>query len=329
MRSLAKWTARWSAAAAAALVLAGCTTGGDSVSEPTNAVANMPWKVTLNHEAITMQTGSVLQLEATPLRLDGSVMTDAPAVTWTTSDTAIKVDATGKITASSAVPYGRVFATIQGVSGGIYWTVSDTAQVTISDTLYHFSAYKMWLDGPTTIPLNVWRNFDAVLLDGSGQPLLDEDGDPIWPNTSYSTDAPSDLYSLYTGGGQGHNLGTVKVKAQAYLFGTVYTDSVTLKLTWPDTVTLYISRVNYSATPSPSAMAQTDITIQTGGVVKFYNQNTTLPADIKFDDLGSVIGGDIPVVAGYPGSPVTFPTPGKYTWSSSLGFKGTITVVNP
>lgn len=317
---LAAGTAVWLAAAM------GCRTDGNSVTQPKNGISTLPWKLTLNYKGITMQTGQSLQLQATATTAGGDTLSGLPAITWTSSDTGIKVDATGKITSHTPVAYARVIAKIQDMASN--WTIADTAIVTTSDTLYHFTQYKMWLDGPTVVPLNVWRNYDAVLTDGSGQPLVDEDGDVIYPNTYYFTTAPTSQYSLGTGGGQGNNLGTVKVWASAWIFGTVYRDSVTLQFISPDTVHLYIQRVSPSATPSPSAMSQTDITILQGGVVYFYNQNPTLPADIEFDDLTQAVGGNIPVVpTSYPGAPVTFPNAGKFTYHSSLGFQGTITVV--
>lgn len=313
-------TALWLAAAV------GCRTGGDSVTQPKNGIGTLPWKLTFNYEAITMQTGQSLQLQATATTASGDTLTGLPPITWTSSDTGVKVDATGKITSNTPVDYARVIGKIQSITGD--WTIADTAIVTTSDTLYHFTQYKMWLDGPTVVPLNVWRNFDAVLTDASGQPLVDADSDVIYPNTHYRTTAPPSQYSLYTGGGQGNNLGTVKVWATAYMFGTVYQDSVTLQFVSPDTVQLYIQRVSSTANPSPSAMSQTDITILQGGTVYFLNQNSTKPADIVFDDQTHVVGGNIPVVTtSYPGTPVTFPNTGKFTYHSSLGFQGTITVV--
>jgi hypothetical protein len=58
-------TALWLAAAM------GCRTGGDSVTQPKNGISTLPWKLTFNYEAITMQTGQSLQLQATATTASG------------------------------------------------------------------------------------------------------------------------------------------------------------------------------------------------------------------------------------------------------------------
>jgi hypothetical protein len=254
---------------------------------------------------------------------------------WTTNDTALKVDENGNVTSSGPVRDGLVFATVTDPEGA--WILMDTAIVTTVDTAYHFSGYKLWLQGgqgDTVVPMAVANNFNAVLLDESGQPLTDANGNLISPATIYTTNAPYAALQVYTNPyprAVAYNIGTFKVWAQSYIFGTTYRDSVIFRITYPMTVTLYIQKViPGNGIASPSAMSQTDITIVQGGSVNFWNQNTTLPADIEFDDLAHVVGGDIPVVrTSRPGSTVTFPNTGKFTYHSSLGFSGTITVVTP
>ena len=80
--------------------------------------------------------------------------------------------------------------------------------------------------------------------------------------------------------------------------------------------------------PSPSFMARTDQTILKGGKVTFINSNPTLPCSVVFDDEANVVGGNIPVVPASPGKAVTFPNTGKFTYKTSFGATGTITVVD-
>jgi hypothetical protein len=317
---------------AAALMLAGgCQTSGDSIIQPKNRVNDVPWFLPLNYNAITMLTTDAVQLQATPMTVDSVPITgNIPPVVWTTSDTALKVDATGRVTSSGPVRTGLVFATMTDPDEG--WTLVDTATVTTVDTMYHFSGYQLLPQGgvgDTVIPMAVANNFNAVLLDGSGQPLRDGAGALISPTASYTTDAPFQSFQVYLSPyprATAYNVGTFTVRASSYLFGTVYNASVTYRITYPQAVTLNIQRMTPGTGPSPSAMSQRDITIVQNGTVRFVNQNTTLPADIVFDDLGSVVGGNIPVVS-TSGSTVTFPNVGKFTYHSSLGFTGTITVV--
>jgi hypothetical protein len=323
---------RWSMLAAALVLAGGCQTSGDSIIQPENHVDEIPWFLPLNYNAITMLTTDAIQLQATPMTVDSVPITgEIPPVIWTTSDTALKVDATGRVTSSGPVRAGLVFATMSNPTEG--WTLIDTAIVTTVDTVYHFAGYQLLPQGgvgDTVIPMAVANNFNAVLLDASGQPLRDAGGALISPTASYTTDAPFQSLQVYLSPyprATAYNVGTFTVRASSYLFGTVYRDSVTYRITYPRAVTLYIQRMVPGTGDSPSAMSQTDITIIQGGTVNFRNQNTTLPADIVFDDLSSVVGGNIPVVSTGGGSIVTFPNVGEFTYHSSLGFTGTITVV--
>ena len=82
--------------------------------------------------------------------------------------------------------------------------------------------------------------------------------------------------------------------------------------------------------PSPSMMSQTDLTVIRGGKVGFRNMNPTDTVDIAFADQANVTGGDIPALRSTsPIAIVSFPNLGQYTYSSSKGFGGTITVVDP
>jgi hypothetical protein len=325
----------WPLFVAIVVLAGGCQPHGDSIIEPTNRADAIPWLLPLNYNAVTMRVGDVLQLTATPMTVDSVPISDTPPVMWTTSDTALKVDANGNVTSSGPVRNGLVFATVADADAG--WTLIDTAVVTTVDTMYHFSGYKLLQQGgaaDSVISMGVANNFNAVLLDASGQPLTDAGGNLISPTAIYTTNAPYQSMQVYTSPyprAVAYNVGTFTIWATSYIFGTTYRDSVTIRITYPVKVTLYIQKVvPGTGISSPSAMSQTDITIVQGGSVAFQNQNTTLPADIEFDDLASVVGGNIPVVStSSSGSVVTFPNVGKFTYHSSLGFSGTITVVTP
>lgn len=319
-------------AAISSVALSSCHISGDSILQPQNRANKIPWSIPVNYKAVTMLVGEAIQLTATPMTIEGEPMTGLPPIKWSTSDTALKVDATGKVTSSREVRNGLVFAQLVDPVNEI--TVWDTTIVTTVDTAFRFSGYQLLPAGgvgDTVIPMAVANNFNAVLLDESGQPLRDESGALIAPTAFYSTNAPYASLQVYTSPyprAVAYNVGTFTIRATSYLFGTLYSDSMIVRITYPLTVTLNIQRAVQGTAPSPSAMSQTDITISVGGRVNFLNQNPTLPADIKFDDLSQVVGGDIPVVSTTsPGSPVMFPNAGKFTYQSSLGFRGTITVV--
>jgi hypothetical protein len=321
-------------AGALAVGLASCT-GGESITRPTNDVASIAWDIQLNHRAVNMAVGSTVQLEAVPVTVDGTPIADASPITWVTPDTTIlAVDATGNLRAKKVVERALVVATIHNEEGN--WTIADSARVTVYPAVLPFSSFKMALGGPTLVTADDWRDFDAVLFDGSGNALLDAVGDTIYPVTDYVASKPQSVWYQggWNGGGSPNDTGVVKIEAHSYIFGQEYTDTVTFRLTYPDSAPVFIYRKSYNMDPSPSVPGQTDVTILKGGKIAFSNINTTLPADILFDDTTQVIGGNIPEVPmGYgwqtPPAIVEFPNTGTFTYHSpSLKFEGTITVVD-
>jgi hypothetical protein len=317
---------------------AGCT-NGDSVTQPKNNIDAVPWRLDLNYKAIVTSVGASVQLQATPVNADGEPLTGLPPVEWSVTDTSLNIDQTGKITAHQPQSSIIVYATIHSIDGN--WTIADTARVTVFDHPFAFSSFKMVLDGPTVLSAGDWRNFDAVLFDANGKPLKYADVDPTDPDTVnnylpityYTPSVGKDIWSQYNrwnGGASANNFGDFTLAAKSLIFGNVYTDTVNFRVTWPDSGSLYIYRVTYNLDPSPSIMSQTDITILQGGIVNFRNYNGSLPADIVFDDQTHVINGNMPsLVLDYQGENATFPYVGKYTYHSSLGFHGTVTVVSP
>lgn len=321
-------------AGALAVGLVSCT-GGESITRPENDVKTIPWDVQLNHRAVNMVTGTSVRLEAVPVTVEGVPIDDVPPVTWETPDTTlIAVDADGTMRAKKEVDRALVIATIHSAEGN--WTIADSARVSVYPAALSFSSFKMALAGPTLVTADDWRDFDAVLFDGSGNALLDAAGDTIYPVTDYVPSKPRSVWyqGAWSGGGSPNDTGMVKIEARSYIFGQEYQDTVTFRLTYPDSAPVFIYRKSYSMDPSPSIPGQTDVTILKGGKIAFSNINTTLNADILFDDTTQVIGGNIPEVPmGYgwqtPPAIVEFPNTGTFTYHSpSLKFEGTITVVD-
>ncbi|HEX6535311.1 MAG TPA: hypothetical protein VF041_12010 [Gemmatimonadaceae bacterium] len=316
------------------VALAGCTTGGDSITQPKNTIDEIPWRVMLNHHAVTTVIGEPVQLEATPVNVDGTPVPGLPPVQWIVGDSSVlSVDSTGKLVGLTEGDRVTVYARVHSLEGN--WTIEDTAKVSVVSAPYDFTSFGMLPDGPLLVPANVWRNYDAVLRDAGGSVLEAAPGDTIYPSTYYVSSEPKSTFSSssWWGGGQPKNLGQVTIHASAFMFGTQYEDSVTFTLTYPDSAGLYIFRVSSQLDPSPSMMGQTDITILKGGKIGFSNLNTTENVDIVFDDTTNAIGGNIPEVPqGYawqhPPAVVTFPNTGTFTYHSSKGFGGTVTVVD-
>ena len=306
-----------------------CVNGDSLTNPPTNdGRGAVPWGVNLNYHAINIAVGDQVQLAVNPVDASGAPMSGLPPVEYTVSDTSVKVDPSGKLTAVVAHANIQLVAKLHSVEGN--WTRTDTARITVVEAPYAIAGIRMVPDGPELQPSNQGRSFDAFAVDAAGNPLLDAAGDTIWPLTYYVASTPRKEYYLYnnwTGYGVARNLSEPKITGTTYVFGKSYSDSVKFRVTYPDTAVLYIHRVSYNLTPSPSAMSQTDLTILQGGSVRFQTLNTTKHDDIVFDDLANVVNGNIPVVTGYPGKFVTFPNVGAFTYHSTSGFHGTITVV--
>jgi hypothetical protein len=307
-----------------------CTNGDSLTNPPSNdGRGNVPWSVNLNYRAINIAVGQQVQLAVNPIDAEGAPMSGLPPLVYTVSDTSVKVDASGKLTAKAEHQNILLVARIQSVEGN--WTKADSARITVVDAPYPIAGIRMVPDGPELQPANQWRSFYAFAVDAAGNALLDAAGDTIRPKTHYVASTPRNQYYLWNsweGEGLGQNLSEPKITGTTYAFGNTYRDSVKFKVTYPDTGRLLIARVSYNLTKSPSAMSQTDLTILQGGTVLFLSLNTTKQDDIVFDDLANVVGGNIPVVrTSWPGDAVNFPKLGKFTYHSASGFKGTITVV--
>lgn len=320
------------AALLAVLALPLACTGGDSLTDPpsNDGQGTVPWSLGLNYHAINIAVGDQLELAVQPKDAAGNLMSGLPPVVYTVSDTSIKVDESGRLTAARARSNVLLVAKMQSLEGN--WTIADTARVTAVEAPYAAAGIRMVPDGPEVVPANEVRGFPAFAVDAAGNALLDAAGDTIFPTTYYQASTPRKQYYVsnsWSGYGYARNLSEPTVRGTSYIFGNVYQDSVRFKVVHPNAGVLYIYRVSYSLNPSPSEMGQTDLTILKGGTVKFVTYNTSQQDDIVFDDQANVVGGNIPKVPGFPGAIVTFPNVGQYTYKSSRGFQGTITVIEP
>lgn len=317
----------------------GCSVGDEKVTEPTFELSKLPWKLTLNHHSVITTKNTPVQLSYEVTNIKGERLTNIPDVVYTASDTSVHIDATGKVTASNASSLRFVYARIHDPEGN--WTVADTARFSIEETVFAFDKFKMALSTDTVVPMNISPTFQARLFYANGDTVRN----PAAPGatTPPSVRTPTAYYvstalanvwyqgtSRWTNRITPKNFGTTTIYATSHIFGQDYRDSIKLRSIYPDSVVINVHRVSYSLDPSPSAISQPDITILQNGKVNFLNGNTTASTDIVFDNQAGVINGNIPNPAGWPGSIVTFPNVGKFTYkSAALGpnFKGTITVI--
>lgn len=314
-----------------ALSIAGCSFGDSLTNPPDNSgKGTIPWALNLNHGAINVAVGESVQLSVSPVDADGKPLTGLPEVEYTTSDTAVKVNAQGVLVGSAPKANVLLVARMHSLEGN--WTIADSARVAVVETPYEARGLRMIPDGPELVPANHVRRFTAFATDAGGNALLTVEGDTIYPIAHYAASTPRREYYVannWSGIGYARNISEPTITATAYMFGEAYEDQVKFRVTWPDSAVLSIHRVSTTLNPSPSHMSQTDITVLQGGKVMFRSLNPTQEDDIVFDDLASVVDGNIPVVPANPGHAVIFPNVGKFTYKSSRGWTGTVTVVAP
>ena len=312
--------------------------GEDSITSPPvqSSKGSIPWEVNLQYEAMNVAVGEQVQLTISPRDVDGDPipLSNLPPVTFTASDTtAVRIDENGLLTALKPVSSVLVIATIEDKEVG--WKVADSSRVRVVAEPYAAEGFKLLMRSQAVQPANRNGNFFPMATDAAGQPLVTEEGDTISPLTYFEASVSRDQYyfsNSWSGSNTGiaRNLSEPTIRARTYLFGQLYSDSVKVTVTYPDSVVLFITAVNTSLRPSPSRMVQTDITILKGGKVTFRQNNTTgaVVDDIIFDDLDAVIDGNIPAVSI---STVTFPNVGKFTYRSTTmpDVRGTVTVVEP
>ena len=313
----------------------GCIAEDSLTSPPVKADKGaIPWEVNLQYEAMNLAVGEQVQLTISPKDVDGDPipLSKLPPVKYTVSDTsAVKVDANGLLTALKPASSVLVVALIQDTVVG--WKVADSSRVRIVAEPYPAQGLKILVRSPNPQPANRSGSFFPMATDAAGQPLVTEAGGTISPLTYFEASVPQNQYVIsnpWSGSGTVRNVSEPTIRARTYLFGQLYSDSVKIIATYPDSVVLYITAVNSSLRPSPSTMVQTDITILKGGKVTFRQNNTTgtVTDDIIFDDQEAVVGGNIPAVSI---STVTFPNVGTFTYRSTTmpHIRGTVTVVEP
>ncbi len=322
-------TLRISALAAVFFTAAACGTEG-STTAPTADLNKLPWKLTLNHHAITTMVNTPVQLSYEVTNVKGDVLTGLPAAEFATSDTSVKVDDQLRLTASTYSTLRYVYVTITALDKS--WKVADTIRVGVDTAKAVFSTVEMALNVPLVAPMNRTPSFPLRMFTSTG--------DTVRVGTTaktihgyYESSAPAAEY--YSFSRWNTNISprgpySTQIVSTAHIYGQTYKDTLNLRALMPDSATVLIQRVSTSLNPSPSAIGQGDLTILKDGKVNFRNNNPTLPADIKFDNLTGVIDGDIPVVPTTIGAIVTFPNTGKFTYRSNAvgsSFVGTITVI--
>jgi hypothetical protein len=338
--------------------------GADVADPRIPTPADAYWTLALPSRAITMSTVApydTLQLTATAYSATGAVLTGLPAPTYTTSDSSVRVSATGLLTARAVRSGVQVIATLtyDGVR------LADTAIINVTDAERPQIPARLVIQPQpgedATFPIPTFGSFiyfpagktlEMEVEDAGGNNIADA---LVSAATSTPTTATFPTTAINPSGpveidfDQVASLpGPVTIYASATVYGVTVRDSMILTLKEPylgivevdlDTVSATAGNVQTVITRNPAG----DITISAGGVVWWLNTMTD-SLDIVFDNPSAATedfnfldtgGGDIAPFPGCPGfladcinvASRQFLSPGIVKYHSvRMGISGTIII---
>lgn len=295
--------------------------------------------LTLQAHAITMSIVApydTLQLVATARSGLGTPLADAPAPTFVTTDSSVRVSTTGLLTARAVRSNVLVIAslTYQGIR------LADTAIITVTNVTTPQRVARLVLQpkpgDDTTYPVPTFGSFvygvsGTKVLDVEAQDIsgMSISGALVALSTSVPVEVtfpgspfgPSSVTTATTSGfvnltfSQATSLvGSITLRADATIYGATMRDSLVLTLLDP---ILAVIRVDTQARAANTQVVHTvspsvPVTISTGGFVWWWN-NVSDSLDIEFDDSTMAAadvrafnsgGGNIPPFTGCSGGPL-------------------------
>ena len=305
------------------------------LSGPTSTdPAQLYYTIALSAHAITMDTlppYDTLQLTATPRNAVGALLVGAPAPTFTTTDSSVRVSATGLLTARAVRNNVNVIATL--IYHGI--RLADTAVINVTGNATPPPMFDHLIFGlsagdsvmiafpnqfsrfyfPTTKQLQtVAADAAGTQIPGSLVALRTSDVLKATFQTEFDDNSRTAVVStnsanvnivLNTSG-----MGPVTVYASATVYGVTFQDSLQLMITQPLLAQFVIKQqaVPGSTTPVVTSLPASPQVIGRGGIIWWRNQVSD-SVDIVFDDPTAAAteggffnagGGDIPAFAGCP-----------------------------
>jgi hypothetical protein len=290
-----------------AVVLAMSACSSSDVSNPvTPDPAHTYRSLTLQSHAITMSTVApydTLQLVATVNSGVGTPLEGAPAPTFITTDSSVRVSSTGLLTARAARSGVKVIAALvyQGVR------LADTAVITVTNVATPQRATRLTVQPQTgedaTLPTPT--QFSAI-YGASGTKMLDvqvQDGNQtVIPEALVALQLSTPFEATFFGSSVStsgsveidfdpavSHPGVVVVSAAATIYGVTLHDTLRLTLTNPKLAIFSLQSQTVSGdTPGStrttySMVPGAPVPIEVGGVVWWWNQNAD-SLDIVFDN---------------------------------------------
>jgi hypothetical protein len=306
--------------------------------------AQLPWKLALSAHAITLSIApghNTLQLTAAPSTVDGAPLPGAPTVAFSTSDSSLRVSATGLLTARSVRNNVQVIATL--VERGV--RISDTAfvNITADSNPPVFQQLQLQLEPgeAATIPatnlgaseiygISDRKRLQLAALDGTGTSL---------PNTLVRVDVSdvrqgffpnsfSESYAYIAGDAGSFDVHVspatrvgvpFTLYASATIYGVTLRDSVRIVVTEPLSAVYTITKSAPAGTTTPifSAFPQFEQIIGIGGWVWWINSTTPADSlDVVFDDPSAASPDDM-LGLGTGGGNIA-PFPGNSDWINTF-----------
>lgn len=350
----------------------GCSS--PDLSGPTSIdAAQLPWVLALNTHAITLSTDtsnngqySTLQLTAVPQTIDGTLLADAPAPTFTSSDSSLRVSSTGLLVARAARNGVKVVATL--VYRGV--RILDTATVNITTAtpsviqqlLFQVQSGDSTIPPPNLLANQIYysssktlsveaRDASGVQIPGSVVALTLSD--PLQaslarnrPVVRTTVAAPAKTVNVFTKD-QSRPVVPFTVYAEATVYGLTMRTSMQLTVTRPLFFVYTFAKTTLPGSTAPiyTVTPLEQPVVGTGAWIWWFNTMPDEAVDVIFEDPSAASpdnaafysgGGDIaPFLGGSISSPDPTPfiasrqflTPGTFRWHSPrTGISGTILV---
>ena len=299
--------------------IGGC--GSDTTGPRSPAVTQTYWALQLNQHAITMAVVppyNTIQLTATAVTATGIPVVGAGRPTYKvseTTDTTVKVDSTGAVTARYANEPDRgpsfivASLTVQGV------TLVDSAMIAVTSTAPAAPLATFSIQPPPD-SLAVYQAggwIQAVSNNSGFLPFtaVDRVGNPINKQDMalYLRSSNSEIAGIGSNSGPargwagffthpfaifGNAQGQVTIYVQTWFYGVSRQDSLSLQVGYNKAPGRYPTQVlTFRRTPFNSLTPQlyfwpSNLDIGAGGAVSWVNNDTSLDIDVAFDDSAHV-----------------------------------------
>ncbi|MBX6331021.1 MAG: hypothetical protein IRY91_04140 [Gemmatimonadaceae bacterium] len=264
------------------LVTAGCASDAVVAPPPKTDVSQLYWALTLDHHAVTLSTVApydTIRLTATPRTVNGDVLADLPAPTYTSLDLdRAHVDPDGLVHVVKTGTKIPVVATL--VVGNVRH--ADTAFINVTSMASPTLPVSLSIDPKDRNPLDsakiaegTAKTLSALIKNASGTTI---NGLAVYYVSLDPTVAKIDRS---TGRLEPVHPGHVTLIASATAYGVTVADTLVFKIG-------YALFVNPNFDPAVNNFVPSRIIIGAGGNVVFFN-GTGTAVDVTFDDPSAAL----------------------------------------